>query len=128
MNYLVVDDAATMRRIIINSLAIIGFNSITEAQDGHEALMKMSDPDNKIDFIITDWNMPIMDGVTFTKAVRSDPKWAKTPILMVTTRGDKCDIVTAIQAKIDNYVVKPFTPAVLKQKIDSVKEKYGIKI
>lgn len=120
MNYLVIDDAPTMRRIVINTLAAFGFTSVIEASDGIDALRKLRDPDNKIDFIITDWNMPNMSGLELTLAIRNDPALKDLPILMVTTRGEKKDIVAALQAKVDNYVVKPFSPSTLKQKIDAV--------
>lgn len=120
MNYLVVDDAPTMRRIVINTLAAFGFTSVIEAVDGVDALRKLRDPDNKIEFIITDWNMPNMSGLELTEAIRNDPTLKELPILMVTTRGEKKDIVAALQAKVDNYVVKPFSPSTLKQKIDAV--------
>jgi two-component system chemotaxis response regulator CheY len=117
MKFLVVDDSATMRRIVVNSLGRIGFGETVEAEDGAEALNAF---DASIDFVITDWNMPNMGGLEFVKALRARPEGARTPILMVTTRSVREDIVTAAQAGVNNYVVKPFTPQVLKDKIDAV--------
>ncbi len=126
MKYLVVDDAPTMRRIVINSLASIGFSGIVEAADGVEALAKLNDKANKIDFVITDWNMPNMSGIELLRAIRSDPNLKHLPIVLVTTRGEKKDIIEALKLGVDNYIVKPFSPAVLKEKLDSVKAKYGM--
>lgn len=125
MKYLVVDDSPTMRRIVINAMAAIGFSNIVEAQDGQDALEKLQE--NEIDFIITDWNMPVMSGIDFVKAVKGNDNFKNIPVVMVTTRGEKSDIITALQAKVDNYIVKPFTPSTLKTKLDAVKEKYGMK-
>jgi two-component system, chemotaxis family, chemotaxis protein CheY len=116
MKFLVVDDSPTMRRIVNNSLKGLGYSDVVEAEDGKDALAKIEG----IDFIITDWNMPVMTGLEFTKAVRADDKYKHLPILMVTTRGVKDDIVEALQARVNNYVVKPFTPTVLKEKIDMI--------
>jgi two-component system, chemotaxis family, chemotaxis protein CheY len=117
MKFLVVDDSATMRRIVINSLQRIGFNSTVEASDGIEALDRF---DASIGFIITDWNMPNMSGVEFCRALRARPGGATVPILMVTTRSVREDILVAIEAGVNNYIVKPFTPQVLKEKIDQL--------
>ncbi|MBK8250707.1 MAG: response regulator [Gemmatimonadetes bacterium] len=115
MKFLVVDDSATMRRILINSLQRIGYSTCVEAGDGAEALEKF---DPTIEFVITDWNMPNMSGIEFTKALRQAAP--AVPILMVTTRSVREDIIAAIEAGVNNYVVKPFTPQVLKEKIDAV--------
>ena len=117
MKFLVVDDSATMRRIVINSLQRIGYNDTVEASDGQEALAKF---DSSVRFVITDWNMPNMSGTEFTKVLRSRPDGAHVPILMVTARSVKEDILTAMEAGVNNYIVKPFTPAVLKEKIDAL--------
>lgn len=117
MKFLVVDDSATMRRIVINSLQRIGFTDTVEAGDGQEALAKF---DSSVKFVITDWNMPNMSGTEFTKVLRSRPDGAHVPILMVTARSVKEDILTAMEAGVNNYIVKPFTPAVLKEKIDAL--------
>jgi two-component system chemotaxis response regulator CheY len=115
MKFLVVDDSLTMRRIIINALQRIGYNDTVEASDGKEALEKF---DGSIGFVITDWNMPSMSGVEFARAVRASSVGASVPILMVTTRGAREDIVAAVEAGVNNYILKPFTPSVLKEKID----------
>lgn len=115
MKFLVVDDSVTMRRIILNALQRIGYTDAVEAADGHEALAKF---DSSISFIITDWNMPVMSGLEFARAVRATPAGQAVPILMVTTRGAREDIVTAVEAGVNNYILKPFTPSVLKEKID----------
>ncbi len=118
IKFLVVDDSPTMRRIVINALKNIGYTDIVEAEDGKDALAKLYS--EKIDFIITDWNMPNMTGLELTKAVRSDPNFANIPILMVTTRGMKQDVLEALEARVNNYIVKPFTPQVLKEKIEQI--------
>lgn len=115
MKFLVVDDSVTMRRIILNALERIGYHDAVEAADGHDALAKF---DPSISFIITDWNMPVMSGLEFARAVRATPAGQAVPILMVTTRGAREDIVTAVEAGVNNYILKPFTPSVLKEKID----------
>jgi two-component system chemotaxis response regulator CheY len=117
MKFLVVDDSATMRRIVINSLQRIGFTDTVEAGDGQEALAKF---DSSVKFVITDWNMPNMSGTEFTKVLRTRPDGAHVPVLMVTARSVKEDILTAMEAGVNNYIVKPFTPQVLKEKIDAL--------
>ena len=115
MKFLVVDDSATMRRIVINSLQRIGYTDVVEAEDGLEALERF---DPSIGCVITDWNMPRMTGIDFTRKIRSQN--SAVPILMVTTRSVKDYIVTAVEAGVNNYIVKPFTPQVLKEKIDQI--------
>jgi len=111
MKFLVVDDSATMRRIVINSLQRIGFNDTVEAGDKF---------DSSVSMVITDWNMPNMTGTEFTKVLRSREDGRSVPILMVTARSVKEDILTAMEAGVNNYIVKPFTPQVLKEKIDAL--------
>jgi two-component system, chemotaxis family, chemotaxis protein CheY len=115
---LTVDDSPTMRRIIVNSLKKIGFSDIIEADNGVDALEKLNS--NEVDLIITDWNMPEMNGEQFVKALRSDEKYKTIPILMITTRGMKDDVLTAVKMGVNGYVVKPFTPDVLKQKLSGI--------
>jgi two-component system, chemotaxis family, chemotaxis protein CheY len=115
MKFLVVDDSVTMRRIMINALQRIGHTDIVEAADGRDALGRF---DESVGFVITDWNMPNMSGVEFARAIRAKPEGASVPILMVTTRGAREDIVAAVEAGVNNYILKPFTPSVLKEKID----------
>jgi len=117
MKFLVVDDSATMRRIVVNSLLRIGFNETVEAADGAEALAKF---DDSIRFVITDWNMPNMSGTEFTKALRLRSDGKEVPVLMVTARSVRDDILVAMEAGVNNYIVKPFTPQVLKEKIDAL--------
>jgi two-component system, chemotaxis family, chemotaxis protein CheY len=117
MKFLVVDDSATMRRIIINSLQRIGYENCVEAADGMDALNSF---DPSIEFIITDWNMPNMGGLDMVRSIRSHQHGGRVPIIMVTTRSVREDIVEAAQAGVNNYVVKPFTPEVLKGKIEQV--------
>lgn len=117
MKFLVVDDSATMRRIVVNSLQRIGFSETAEAADGIEALARF---DSSIDFVITDWNMPNMSGTDFTKALRLREDGRSVPVLMVTARSVRDDILLAMEAGVNNYIVKPFTPQVLKEKIDAL--------
>lgn len=117
MKFLVVDDSATMRRIVINSLQRIGYHDTVEAEDGQDALNKF---DSSVKLVITDWNMPNMTGTEFTKVLRSREDGRTVPVLMVTARSVKEDILTAMEAGVNNYIVKPFTPQVLKEKIDAL--------
>ena len=110
-----VDDSSTMRRIIKNTLTKIGFTNILEAEHGLEGLDVLAK--NKVDLIITDWNMPEMDGLAFVKTLRSKDEFKEVPILMVTTEAAKEDILTALRSGVNNYVVKPFTPETLQEKI-----------
>lgn len=116
LKFLVVDDSATMRRIVTNTLKNIGYEKFVEAVDGRDALIKLS-CDKEINFVITEWNMPVLSGLELTKAIRSDDTMNNLPILMITTRGIKEDIMTALKAKVSNYLIKPFSPSVLKEKI-----------
>ena len=105
-----------MRRIIINTLSRIGYTDVVEGENGKSGLEKLGQ--GGVEMIITDWNMPEMDGLEFVKTVRGQN--AAIPILMVTTNAAKEDIVEALQAGVNNYVVKPFTPETLKEKIESL--------
>ncbi len=118
LKILAIDDSPTMRRIIINTLKRAGFEDVIEASDGKDALVKMKV--EKVNFVITDWNMPEMDGLTFVTTVRAMDEYKSLPILMVTTRSVKDDILEAMKAGVNNYIVKPFTPETLKAKIDQV--------
>lgn len=118
MKFLIVDDSPTMRRIVINALKTFEYNEFMEAGDGKEAMALLES--NPFDFVITDWNMPNMTGLELTLAIRAHDKLKHLPILMVTTRGLKSDIIEALKARVNNYVVKPFTPQLLKEKIDAV--------
>ena len=110
MRFLVVDDSATMRRIVVNSLQRVGFTDVVEAADGAEALEKLSG----IDFLITDWNMPKISGAELTRAVRGRDDTRALPVIMVTARSVRDDILTAMEAGVDSYLVKPFSPQVLR--------------
>jgi two-component system, chemotaxis family, chemotaxis protein CheY len=116
LKILIVDDSSTMRRIIINTLSRIGYSDVAEAEHGKAGLEKLKQ--GGVEMIITDWNMPEMDGLEFVQAVRGQNP--NIPILMVTTNAAKEDIVQALQAGVNNYVVKPFTPDTLKEKIESL--------
>lgn len=113
---LTVDDSSTMRRIIKNTLNRIGYTDVVEAEHGVDALAKMAG----VEFVLTDWNMPEMDGLTFVKALRSNPQFGELPIIMVTTEAAKKEILEAIKAGVTDYIVKPFTPETLKEKIQKV--------
>jgi two-component system chemotaxis response regulator CheY len=118
LHILVIDDSATMRRIIINTLKRLGYDHATEATDGKDALDKMKN--DLFDLVITDWTMPEMDGLTLVSVLRRSEKYSQVPILMVTTRSVKEDIVTAVNAGVNGYVVKPFTTEVLETKIEQI--------
>ena len=121
MKILVVDDFSTMRRIIKNLLRDLGFNNTSEADDGSSALPVLQN--GNFDFLITDWNMPGMQGIDLLKAVRSDEKLVKLPVLMVTAESKRDQIVEAAQAGVNGYIVKPFTAATLKEKIEKIFER-----
>ena len=121
MKILVVDDFSTMRRIIKNLLRDLGFNNTAEADDGATALPVLQN--GNYDFLITDWNMPGMQGIDLLKAVRSDAKLAKLPVLMVTAESKRDQIVEAAQAGVNGYIVKPFTAVTLKAKIEKIFER-----
>jgi len=119
LKLLVVDDSSTMRRIIKNTLARIGHKDVLEAADGKEAWQVMQE-NSDIDVLITDWNMPEMNGLELVKKVRAESKYNDLPIIMVTTEGGKKEVITALKAGVNNYIVKPFTPQVLKEKLEDV--------
>lgn len=118
---LVVDDFSTMRRIIKNLLRDLGFNNAAEADDGTTALPMLQN--GNFDFLITDWNMPGMQGIDLLKAVRADPKLATLPVLMVTAESKRDQIVEAAQSGVNGYIVKPFTAVTLKEKIEKIFER-----
>jgi len=121
MKILIVDDFSTMRRIIKNLLRDLGFTNTSEADDGLTALPMLQS--GKYDFLVTDWNMPGMQGIDLLKAVRANPELADLPVLMVTAESKKDQIVEAAQAGVNGYVVKPFTALTLKEKIDKIFER-----
>jgi two-component system chemotaxis response regulator CheY len=118
MKILIVDDFPTMRRIIKNLLRDLGFNNTSEADDGQTALPMLKS--GKFDFLVTDWNMPGMDGLTLLKTVRSDDELCDMPVLMVTAEAKRDQIVVAAEAGVSGYVVKPCTAATLKEKIEKI--------
>ncbi|MDX9813458.1 MAG: response regulator [Sulfuricurvum sp.] len=119
MKLLVVDDSSTMRRIIKNTLNRLGHDDVLEGEDGVQGWSVLnSNPD--IDMLITDWNMPEMNGLELVKKVRADSRFVDLPIIMVTTEGGKTEVITALKAGVNNYIVKPFTPQVLKEKLGAV--------
>ena len=120
MKFLVVDDIATMRRIVKSVLNELGYSNVTEADDGSTALPLLRDGD--FDFLITDWNMPGMPGLDLLKAVRANAKLAKLPVLMLTAEAKRDQIVEAAQAGVNGYVIKPFTADVLKKKLAKILE------
>jgi two-component system, chemotaxis family, chemotaxis protein CheY len=123
MKIMVVDDFSTMRRIVKNVLKQLGYENIEEAEDGTQALAKLKT--GGFNFMVSDWNMPNMDGLELLKTVRKDPDLKGLPILMVTAEAEKDKVVTAIQAGVNNYVVKPFTAEIFKEKMDRIFEKLG---
>jgi len=123
MKVLVVDDFSTMRRIIKNLLRDLGFTNISEADDGSTALPMLKEGD--FDFVVTDWNMPGMQGIDLLKAIRADGKLSHIPVLMVTAEAKKEQIVMAAQAGVNGYIVKPFTAATLNTKLDKIFERLG---
>jgi len=121
MKILIVDDFSTMRRIIKNLLRDLGFNNTVEADDGITALPILQA--GGIDFLVTDWNMPGMQGIDLLKTVRADEKLATLPVLMVTAETKREQIIEAAQAGVNGYIVKPFTAATLKEKIEKIFER-----
>jgi|TARA_R110000850_G_scaffold174882_2_gene300400 two-component system chemotaxis response regulator CheY len=121
MKILVVDDFSTMRRIIKNLLRDLGFSNADEADDGNTALPMLQT--GKYDFLVTDWNMPGMTGIELLQHVRADANLKSLPVLMVTAEAKRDQIVAAAQAGVNGYVVKPFTAAVLKEKIEKIFER-----
>ncbi|MBI9074740.1 MAG: chemotaxis response regulator CheY [Desulfatibacillum sp.] len=118
LKVLVVDDFATMRRIVKNILKDIGFTNIAEAEDGAVALKHLQT--GPVDLIICDWNMPNMSGLDLLKAVRADDKLKAIPFVMVTAEAQKTRVVEAVQAGVSNYIVKPFTADAVKEKLKKV--------
>ena len=118
MRVLVVDDFSTMRRIVRNILRQLGFNNVVEADDGTTAWEVLNR--EKVEFIVSDWNMPQMTGIDLLRKVRASEQFADIPFLMVTAEAQQENIIEAVQAKVSNYIVKPFTADTMKQKIDKI--------
>lgn len=123
MKILCVDDFSTMRRIVKNILKQLGFENVEEAENGSEAYDKLKG--GGFGFLVTDWNMPVMDGLGLLKKLRADPELKDLPVLMVTAEAEKDKVVAAIQAGVNNYIVKPFTAETLKEKMDKIFDKLG---
>ncbi len=123
MKVLVVDDFSTMRRIVKNLLRDLGFTNIQEADDGSTALPMLQGGD--FDFVVTDWNMPGMQGIDLLKAIRADSSLAHIPVLLITAEAKKEQIIMAAQAGVNGYIVKPFTAGTLKTKLDKIFERLG---
>ena len=120
MRILVVDDSSTMRRIITNVILQLGYkkDDIEEAENGQIAWELLNN--SQFDVVLTDWNMPIMSGLDLVKLIRNEDKYASLPIIMITTEGGKAEVVTALKAGVNNYIVKPFTAVLLKDKLNAV--------
>ncbi|MDR2787778.1 MAG: chemotaxis response regulator CheY [Candidatus Accumulibacter sp.] len=123
MRILVVDDFSTMRRIVRNLLKELGFSNVDEAEDGAIALQKLLG--GGFQFVVTDWNMPNMDGLQMLQAVRANPSLSHLPVLMITAEAKKENIIAAAQAGASGYIVKPFTAATLSEKLQKIFDKMG---
>jgi two-component system chemotaxis response regulator CheY len=118
MKILVVDDMATMRRIVKNILKQLGFANTEEAENGQEALQKLrAEP---FGLVVSDWNMPVMTGIDLLRAIRSDDKLKTIPVLMVTAEAQQANLVEAVQAGVSNYIVKPFTAETMQEKLNKI--------
>ena len=124
LRFLVVDDFSTMRRIVRNLLKELGFTNVEEAEDGAVALTKLRE--GRFEFVVSDWNMPNMDGLTLLQNVRADAELKSLPFLMITAEAKKENIAAAVQAGASSCIAKPFTAATLQEKLDKIFEKMGI--
>ncbi len=122
-NFLVVDDFPTMRRIVRTLLKELGFSNVEEAEDGQDGLAKLRT--GNFDFVLSDWNMPNLDGLEMLKQIRADDSLKHLPVLMVTAEAKKENIIAAAQAGANGYVVKPFTAATLEEKLGKIFAKMG---
>ncbi|MBD3166850.1 response regulator [bacterium] len=116
MRILVVDDSITMRRIIVNNLKSAGFTDVVQAANGVEALSQM----NGVELVLTDWNMPVMDGLTLVKEIRASAAFGNVPIVMITTEGAREEVLEALRSGVNDYIVKPFPKQVLIEKVQSM--------
>lgn len=123
MKFLVVDDFSTMRRIVRNLLKELGYTNVDEAEDGQVALQKLEG--GGFDFVVTDWNMPNMDGLTLLQSIRKSPALKHLPVLMITAEAKKENIIAAAQAGASGYIVKPFTAATMAEKLQKIFERMG---
>ncbi|MCP9456417.1 MAG: chemotaxis response regulator CheY [Nitrospira sp.] len=120
---LVVDDMATMRRIVKNVLKQLGFNRVDEAENGAEALQKLRQ--ESYGLVVSDWNMPVMTGIDMLRAIRADEKLKSIPVLMVTAEAQQSNLIEAIQAGVSNYIVKPFTAETMQDKLNKIFKSSG---
>ena len=120
---LVVDDMMTMRKIVVKNLKEMGFESISECADGNLAWDALCKPDANIQLVISDWNMPNCSGMDFLKKMRADPRFIKLPFIMLTAEAEKHQMVQAIKSGVSNYMIKPFSPEVLKEKLEETHKK-----
>lgn len=118
MKILIVDDMVTMRRIVKNVLKQLGFSNIDEAENGQDGLQKLKT--RKYDFVVSDWNMPVMTGIEMLRAIRADEQLKAIPVLMVTAEAQQRNLVEAVQAGVSNYIVKPFTAETLQEKLAKI--------
>lgn len=123
LRFLVIDDFSTMRRIIRNLLKELGYSNVDEAEDGAIGLQKLRS--EEFDFVVTDWNMPNLDGLQLLRAVRADSALKHLPVLMITAEAKKENIISAAQAGASGYIVKPFTAGTLGEKLGKIFEKLG---
>lgn len=122
-NVLIVDDMLTMRKLVSKALKELGFTNISEASDGVKGWEVISAGGKKIDLVISDWNMPNCSGLDLLKRVRADGRFAKTPFVLLTAESDKAQVIEAIKAGVDGYIVKPFTSIQLSDKLSEVYKK-----
>ena len=118
MKILIVDDMVTMRRIVKNVLKQLGFSNIDEAENGQDGLQKLKSC--KYDFVVSDWNMPVMTGIDMLRAIRADEQLKAIPVLMVTAEAQQKNLVEAVQAGVSNYIVKPFTAETMQEKLAKI--------
>jgi two-component system chemotaxis response regulator CheY len=115
MHALVVDDSKTIRLLLREQLKTLGFE-VTEAGDGHQALNRLKKM-SQVDLVLVDWNMPDMDGISFVRAVRAESVYASLPLMMVTTHADLIHVTLALEAGANEYIMKPFTADILREKL-----------
>jgi two-component system, chemotaxis family, chemotaxis protein CheY len=120
---LVVDDMMTMRKLVIKACKTMGFSSFEEAADGRLGWEKLNQTDPPIELVICDWNMPNATGLDLLRRIRSDSRFKTLPFILVTAEADRAQVIEAVQAGVSNYVVKPFTPDQLKEKLESAYKK-----
>ena len=118
MKILIVDDMVTMRRIVKNVLKQLGFSNIDEAENGQDGLQKLKS--SKYDFVVSDWNMPVMTGIDMLRAIRADEQLKAIPVLMVTAEAQQKNLVEAVQAGVSNYIIKPFTAEIMQEKLAKI--------